>query len=182
MLKKNPDRVLKVFVDIDGVLGDWQWGVHNLLGLHHITTENYHQDNNQYANEYYDGIRNYQKRGGEFWYDLPELPHARKLWDCISRYKHAVITAIGSNDLQAASQKKRWMLRHFAEEHVIVIERTREKCYFAKPNHILIDDQTRAIDGWVERGGIGILFEDVDTVIKNVENIFRTHPNARLCA
>jgi hypothetical protein len=173
-MKSKNDRGkyrVKIFVDIDGVLADWNWGVHTLLGLSHINTQNYHIHKENYSNEYYDAVRRYQSTGGEFWYDLIELPKTQMLWEFVSRYKHAIITAIGSRNFNAESQKRRWALRHLGEELVYVVERTKEKYTFAEPRHILIDDQQRALDGWIEHGGLGILHQDVESTIEKLSEL-----------
>ena len=163
---------LKFFIDIDGVLANWEWGVNNLLGLKHINVQNYHVDKNLYAPQYYGAIKEYQREGGLFWYDLPMLSGVGQLWAYLHPFKPTVITAIGNNDLGAEKQKRDWIRMRFGEKvEVLVVIRTKEKHLYAQPNYVLIDDQQRALNGWIEHGGIGILHRSSEETIRQLRTL-----------
>lgn len=92
------------------------------------------------------------------------------MWDYVSGYNPTFITAVGSQEFNAGEQKINWVRRNFGEEcRVITVERTKEKYRYVQPNFILIDDQTRALESWIEYGGIGILHIDAKSTIQEIE-------------
>lgn len=160
-----------IYCDLDGVFADWEWGVQNLLGLRHITIENYHVDKNIYSEIYYNSIKQYQQNPYKgFWQDLPLTSDALELWSFVSRYPNIFLSAVGLESFNAARQKINWVYSNFGlNSNIITVERTKEKYKYAAPNRILIDDQERALAGWIENGGIGVLHKNAKSTIETLK-------------
>ena len=47
----------------------------------------------------------------------------------------------------------------------------KDKAQYASPNAILIDDRSKAIDPWVDMGGIGILHTNTNNTIEQLKQI-----------
>jgi len=111
-------------------------------------------------------VRRFQEDGGELWYSLDKTNDAHILWQHLRMYHLEVLTATGPPEYGAQIQKARWFAKHFCDKTKMNFTRkAADKAAFASSGHLLIDDSKRAIDPWIEQGGIGILHTTaVDTI------------------
>jgi len=114
--------------------------------------------------------------------DLPPMEHSRWLVDDIRKmikgtdFEIEILTAIPL--LQtfplAATHKELWVKKHFSRKwkfktgpHAV------DKQKHAKPGDVLIDDQLRNIEQWIEAGGIGIHHTSVPKTLAELKSIVR---------
>jgi hypothetical protein len=62
-------------------------------------------------------------------------------------------------------QKLEWLKNHNIDFKVNLVPGKRLKKTYANPTTILIDDTPQNIDQWRQQGGIGILYDNVETTI-----------------
>jgi len=148
----------RVFVDMDGVLADFN----GAIARHHQVD---HWRDIHRQDLVIDQIA--QKPG--FFLALAVLPNAHRLIAGVMKLAgsyHILSSPLQSNVEQSAAEKAQWLHRHFAstEPQGVVFEH--EKYRYARQSdgtpNILIDDWKTNIRLWQARGGIGIRYRDAD--------------------
>lgn len=138
------------FVDLDGVLADFEYQLLRVAGVRVHDVE----DDAMWAHV------NAYDSSGEWFLDLPLMPGARELWSHIRQFSPTILTATGRAGERAAEQKKAWVLKHFGitPDRVIAVRKSEEKAaYMTVPGSILIDDNLqRCVLPWTAAGGRGI--------------------------
>ena len=166
-MEQDPQEVsYTIFCDLDGVLANFKHEMSQkvfkdtqdeLKGDGEYTDERYASDPT-FRSYMWKAVALYQKKHGfVVWRDLELLPDAMELWNYIKRHNPQILTATGDEKYRALEQKREWVTKHFGS--AIRINHVRAaplKVKFAGPNHILIDDQLRAVDPWTAAGGIGV--------------------------
>ena len=160
----------KVFLDMDGVFADFAKGIEKILPEPH--SESKYENDPKYKKKMWDTIGEYQKKGGELWYELDLLPDAMALWNYVKKYDPSFLSATGrSNQKQTADQKRRWLDDKFGNVPAVFVMAAADKHKEADKNHILIDDKMKAIDPWVKAGGIGILHTSAEETIRRLKDL-----------
>jgi ABC-type sugar transport system substrate-binding protein len=79
--------------------------------------------------------------------------------------KIVILSAAGdsSNAEEIERAKREWIKEHIGDVEVHIVDKAENKFTVTKQypqfqNHMLIDDRKKAIDPWIDNGGIGILF------------------------
>lgn len=133
----------QLFLDLDGVLADFEGGAHKLLG---------------------EPAKAFQERRGQgpFWQKLataPDfyntlelLPDAQELWDAVKHVDPIILTGLPIGKW-AEPQKRAWVERHFPGTQVITTL-ARNKHTFCSPEDVLVDDQARYAEAWEAAGGV----------------------------
>lgn len=112
-----------------------------------------------------------QKHGEDFWTNMPWLPGSKKLWEFIKKHKSVFILSAPAKKLpESKTGKIKWVSRELGNVKVILC-RAIEKQNYANPKSILIDDLEKNIAQWRSKGGIGILFKNVDQTIRELEKL-----------
>lgn len=157
----------KIFIDLDGVLANFELGVHNLgFNLAKIMSSN----DNKKKGFLWATIR----KNPHFWYELELLEDALHLWDYFKSKDSYILTGIpatfGKEDFEKVKQSKiNWVKKHLQlPEEKIICCITSKKPSFIVPNHnnILIDDTTKNISNWLNAGGTGIIHKSAEKTIK----------------
>lgn len=165
---KGPQDYI-LFVDLDGVLVDFTKGVDRLLGGYN---EQRYESDPKYRSQMWKAVGQYQKNGGEFWYELDPMPDAKTLWNYVVPYDPQILTATGNSGYNAGEQKRRWVAKYLGSDIRVNLTRSAaEKAQFAGKNHILIDDKKKAIDPWEAAGGIGILHTSAANTIAQLKKL-----------
>jgi len=168
------DNKYEIFVDLDGVLFDFDAGVNNMFKALHInkthSQQRYNTDSN-YRSKMWSSIAKFQKDHTGFWESLPLMSDAKELWNYVSKYPHEILTATGQPHFKSGEQKERAVKKHFGSVKVNLVRNTADKAKFAQPDRILIDDRKKAIDPWIKAGGIGILHKSADLTIKELKKL-----------
>jgi beta-phosphoglucomutase-like phosphatase (HAD superfamily) len=173
----TPDTV-EVFVDLDGVLVDFVKGTVNMFDVVlpdediEISQIKFETDP-VYQTKMWDACWHFQENlGGELWYESPMMEDAKELWTYLEPYVPQILSATGPPKYKAEGQKRRWVAEQLGE-HVIVnlTRKAAEKSQHAAPHRILIDDKPKAINPWVEKGGIGIVHTSAENTILELKKL-----------
>lgn len=158
-----------LFLDLDGVIVDFN------KKLHEIGWDENQLKNNK---EYYDAFWKYlikaTEKGFKFWSHMEPMPGADILWSHIKKYNPIILSSAGH--VKAAHEQKRYWVHKFLGPHVqaIITDGSEEKSKYATPSSILIDDREKSLGPWRAKGGIGILYTDPQSAIKELEEIIHS--------
>lgn len=176
----------KVYVDLDGVLADFSKGMNKALrtvmGDDFQHSEDHYNRDPHYRKIMWKSLDQYQrKHGGEMWYELDLMPDAHVLWNFVKPLEPEILTATGQSRYNAAEQKRRWVAEKLGH-HVTVhtVEHSSHKAQKACPNCILIDDNPKSINPWVEAGGIGILHKNARDSVEQLAQVLSSKDWASL--
>lgn len=158
----------KIYVDLDGVLVDFRKKQMEVTGI----PGSLDTMEKKLKRTFWYKVSQYEKNGGKFWGEMDPMPDAFDLWNYVAKYTPTVLTASGTTG-DAPAEKRVWVAKHLdlPESRIIVVEASRDKSKHAAPNHILIDDSSRAIDPWIAAGGIGVLHTSAANSIAKLKEL-----------
>ena len=165
-------KVRKIYFDLDGVLADFDRGVHELCGMDAFS----HEDEPFYR---FDEIMWERiKEVGHFYDKLELMEGAGELFrDVYTKYgdKCEILSGIPKPKrgiLTAGDDKRKWVRRMLSDTIKVNIVYKEEKpkyCYGA--DCILIDDLPANIKAWEEIGGTGIINTGAEDTRKTLEEM-----------
>lgn len=159
-LEEQKDPKYKIYVDMDGVLADFDKGYEDLTG---ITTK---EADKKGPESFWEPI---SKAGAKFWITLKWMPDGKQLWDYVKKYNPELLSA-PSREESSRMGKRVWVKRELPGTKLI-LRSADKKQEFALPNSILIDDREKNIEQWRNAGGIGILHTDTASTIKKLKEL-----------
>jgi len=148
-----------LFIDLDGVLVDFNKGYFDLTGLN---ISGHHYSSPQF-------FAPIKKAGIKFWNNLEWMSDGKELWSYIEKYNPKLLSA-PTRDYSSIVGKKLWVKRELPGFDLILRSASRKK-EFAKPDSILIDDRESNINDWINSGGIGILHTSTEDTIKKLKKL-----------
>ncbi len=169
-LEENEQPSYKIYVDLDGVLANFEKRFEDLAGM----------GADEYKDEY--GIKEFwnlidEKHKVSFWRGIEPMVDAGKLIDFVSKYDYELLTA-PSVKKQSVIGKSLWVKDKTGQ---LFPSLPKVNYKFAKDKHlikpkltefdILIDDRQDTIDRWNRAGGTGILHTSADNTITQLEKI-----------
>lgn len=134
---------MKLFLDLDGVLADFEGGVLALTGRK--------PDPSASRSE----IRAMWKAlaaADDFYNSLNMMHDAQLLWDFCKPFKPVILTGLPLGDW-APAQKRRWVARMLGGDVEVVTCMARDKYQWAAVGHVLVDDRAKAREPWEQAGG-----------------------------
>ena len=142
----------KIYIDMDGVIANWDSAARQILD----------EGDNFYEYEARVGsVRAWEDiyANPSFFEDLVPFPWKDDL--LMLTVKHSDSQMILSapsrvNRSLCMMQKRHWLDQHVGPNYPAIFEKDKHK--YAGPNRLLIDDNERKIEKWVQAGGIGHLF------------------------
>lgn len=157
-------KVKKLYIDMDGVLADFQKGVEALCG---IGTED---DDAMWA-----AIKEVE----HFYYKLEPVKGAIEMIQAlIEKYgeKCEILSAVPKEKrgiVHAEEDKRKWVCKYIGDDIIVnIVHDWKEKLpYCTGDDCILIDDRLENIEGWENAGGTGILFRNAREAYKNVSEL-----------
>ena len=155
---------MKIFVDMDGVLTDFEAQFDHYYG---ITTKEYYRDHGTIMLR-----KAVDEIGMKYWSQMPYYPGAKELWSFVSKYKPTILSS-PSTFKYAEQGKLIWIKNHLSPAPGnIIFKQTGHKEEVIKDlpqdqikKSILIDDFYKNIAPWKEVGGIGITHKNVEQTI-----------------
>jgi len=158
---------MKILLDIDGVLADFNGGVARLFGL---TPEELLSriKPGEWSLEGPLGVttKEFWKKIGEagedFWDNLEPYPWALDLYEVALRFGDVCLLSSPSQDPSSWAGRVRWIQKHFGKkgyfENFLL---GNPKGFCASPNSILIDDKNANVRDFVDAHGHAILFPQI---------------------
>jgi hypothetical protein len=147
-----------LYIDMDGVLVDFEKSAHKLLG-EPITATN--------KKIYWKKLQSLGENGAlEFWTSMDWMPNGKKLWNFCSQFNPIILSSPGHTMRTLIEKGKEvWIQKNMSPKPgKVLFETDKEK--YANPKAIIIDDRSKVIDPWRSAGGIGIHYQD-----KNIDNV-----------
>lgn len=153
---------MKIYVDLDGVLADYDTRANEMLGT-----------DNHYKFEFIWGADEYWKRlhaPGNFFSTLGLMPGALWLWGSLDGHKRAILTALPrTNPERADCQKRQWVKDRIDWSATVITCNTPDKPNYCQPGDILIDDRAINRDAWIAKGGTYIIHTTAERTIGALE-------------
>ncbi len=165
------EKVRKIYIDMDGVLADFDRGV---VELCHIEPVDQHHKNKQMDDDLFAAIR-----GVDQFYDRLELcPGAKDLFDEIyQKYgdRCEILSGVPKPWRRietACADKTSWVRRLLSEDVKInLVLREEKKNYCHGPEDVLIDDFKKNIEAWENYGGTGIWHRDMESTRQKLKEL-----------
>lgn len=142
---------MKLFLDLDGVLADFDRGVVALTGKH---------PSEQSTREMWRAAA----RAPGFFAELAFTGDGRRLWQFCRPFDPTILTGLPHGGW-AAPQKRRWVERMLGPEVPVITCMSRQKARYAAAGHILVDDRLSAREAWEQAGGVFIHHRDAERTI-----------------
>jgi len=135
----------QLFLDLDGVLADFEGGAVALL---HMPAHDFQQRHG--AGAFWKKLAN----APDFYGSLALLPDAQELVDAVEHLDPIILTGLPIGKW-AEPQKRAWVDRYFQGLRVITTL-SRQKSTYCEPGDALVDDQDRFAEAWSDAGGLFI--------------------------
>lgn len=168
-----------LYLDMDGVVADWNRGAEEFLGVKRPVTDV--NPDGRWNHEQWQLIKDNER----FFSTLPLMNHAHELVRVARKFRNELgyellfLTAIPrDNDHPWAFQDKvYWARDYFPDVPVHFGPYSHDKWRHCKPNDILVDDRASNITEWRNHGGIAIrvLNDDLVPAIKELEALYEQH-------
>lgn len=145
----------QLFLDLDGVLADFEFGAHALLKM----------AAKDYQAKY--GPGGFWKRlatAPDFYARLQLMPDAMELYEAVKHMDPIILTGLPIGKW-AEPQKRAWAAQHFPDVQVITTL-ARKKSTYCEPGDVLVDDQDKYAEAWEEAGGIFIHHSSAEESIR----------------
>jgi len=138
----------KVYVDMDGVIADFFQALELKYGVQHWKDIDIDQSI-------------LELKGTDFFGTIPKFKTSDKLISYISNLTKGEWIILSSplryDNKNSAFWKRHWLDKHNYNPSDAIFTGRKEK--YAKGGNILIDDKPNNIAKWVDKGGIGILYQ-----------------------
>lgn len=159
----------ELFIDMDSTIVDF---VKKAIEMAGFTPEEEGTDHKKMKAKFWKIISEKALNGEKFFAAMEPLPDAHILWEFVQKYPHRICTATGSKIHNPAHEKREYLIKHYGQgiaDSAIFVRSAEDKCLYAAPNRILIDDRKKAIDPWIKAGGIGILHTSAASTIEQLK-------------
>ena len=158
---KERDHQPRLFLDLDGVLADFDRGTRRLLGMSWEEFQALH------------GRAAFWKRlatAPNFYGTLPAMPDARLLFDTVEHLKPSILTGLPIGKW-AAPQKIEWAASHFPGVPIITCM-ARDKHKHMSAGDVLVDDRINHRPAYEEAGVVFIHHKSAVDSLRKLANIF----------
>ncbi len=147
--------VMNLFVDMDGVLADFDRHHETVFGWRPSKAED---------NVDWDAVR----AVNGFFADIPPMADLPRLWARIERYRPIVLTGVPPLVEEAADNKRAWVTKNLGAHVEVRCCQSREKWQHANPGDILIDDWIKYKQLWLAAGGRWITHRSAEETIADL--------------
>ena len=146
-------REIQLFVDLDGVLVDFDAGVRRIFGKNPAEIA---------PKVMWPRLA----RTAGFYENLPWMGDGKVLWEVLRPYNPTICTGVPIG-LWAGPQKINWCKRELGEDIPVITCKSREKYLHCQgPMSILIDDRREIGASWENSGGVFIQHIDAESTVK----------------
>ncbi|MFC4167251.1 hypothetical protein [Teichococcus aestuarii] len=129
-----------LFLDLDGVLADFDRGVHAITGQRPEALP---------LRTMWAALA----RAPRFFETLEFMHDAQELWRFCAPCHPTILTGLPLG-AWAPEQKRRWVARMLGAHVPVITCMSREKPRWSGPGHVLVDDRASAAEGWEKKGGV----------------------------
>jgi hypothetical protein len=157
--------MVQIYVDLDGVLADFDQHYETVFGV--------------IANKETDNVD--WKAVGEvtnFYANIPPMEDMQELWNYVYFVSQAffnnkpiVLTGIPYSVVTAEANKRAWVQKHIGDDIQVIGCKSKDKCSYAKPGDVLIDDWKRYKHLWIEKGGVWITHTSAKNTIRHLKEM-----------
>ncbi len=157
----------KVYLDMDGVLADFDQRFRDISGMEPKEFEN------KYGTKAFWNLIDEENKI-KFWVGIPPMPGAADLVNAVKDYNYELLTSPSAKK-QSYLGKILWVKNHtgdvFPSKPRINFKKAKEK-HLIKPQlaktDILIDDREDTIGRWNAAGGTGIVYKNISQVLNDL--------------
>jgi hypothetical protein len=150
-----------LFLDLDGVLADFEAGAIEVLGRSSHDFQTRHG-----RSEFWRRLA----RAPDFYARLPLLPDARILFDAVAHLEPTILTGLPLGKW-AAPQKLRWAAEHIPGTPIITTM-ARDKFRHMTGKDVLVDDRADHRSAWEDAGGIFIHHSSARDSLRQLAKLF----------
>jgi len=148
--------MVQLYVDLDGVLANFDTHYKEVFGI---------ETSKALDNVDWDAVRESQN----FFRDMPPMPDMLELWARVAPYSPIILTGVPILVPEAESNKRAWVIKHLGEHVPVIGCKSADKCTYAEPGDILIDDWTKYQHRWLEVGGVWITHTSAASTLDQLE-------------
>lgn len=131
---------MQIFVDMDGVLADFDLGHEIVFGVR--------------ADKLADNVDWRKVRASpDFYLNLPPMADMLELWSHVERYEPIVLTGVPASVAEAPANKRAWVRKHLGDHVEVRCCRSKDKCLHGSAGDVLIDDWEKYRHLWLAKGG-----------------------------
>ncbi len=147
----------KLFLDLDGVLADFDRGVESILGK---------RPDQVSSRVMWQALARHK----DFFGTLEMMVDAHELWSFCRPYDPVILTGLPLGEW-AAPQKRRWVGNMLGAEVTVITCMTRDKPRWATPGAVLVDDRDKTQAGWERAGGVFVLHRSAEESIHALKQL-----------
>ncbi|WP_426957778.1 hypothetical protein [Muricoccus radiodurans] len=130
---------MQLFVDLDGVIADFDRGVKAVTGR---------RPEELSLKVMWAALA----KAPRFFDTLEFMEDAEALWRFCAPHKPTILTGLPLGSW-APAQKKAWVARMLGAHVPVITCMSKEKPRWSQPGHVLVDDRASAREGWEKKGG-----------------------------
>jgi len=150
----------KLYIDMDGVLCDFEEQFYKLVGDEANDYEKEHGEP-----EFWKAVGDH---GEKFWSEMPWMSDGKELWNYVKKFNPTILST-PSRDKRSETGKAKWVKRELGANVPYIFIRAKEK--YADSNSILVDDLERKIRRWTTAGGIGVRHYKTKDTIRQLKKL-----------
>jgi hypothetical protein len=154
-------KLFKIYLDMDGVIVDFDKRFESMFGMPPREFEN-----NFGKEKFWEKI---DAKGVGFWRGMDWMPGGQQLYNRVAKHDHALLSS-PSRSKTSKIGKHMWRKDNTPDTKLILAQSFNKKNYADKSN-ILIDDRADNIQQWKDAGGIGILYQSAEQVMKELDKL-----------
>ena len=171
LLEEAEEEKVTFYLDMDGVLADFEKRFKDITGMLPPDYEKKH------GKEAFWKLIDVDHKI-KFWTGIPVLDGAKILVDKVREYGYEILTAPSKN-AESRIGKSLWLKNHRqdlfgGDKPKVNFKYSGFKQDVKKnltKNDILIDDRAKNIDPWIAAGGTGILYQNINQVITDIDKL-----------
>lgn len=148
---------MKLFLDLDGVLADFDRGVREVTGK---------PPEDLSLKAMWAALA----RAPRFFETLEFMHDAEALWRFCEPHHPTILTGLPLGS-RAPAQKRRWVARMLGAHVPVITCMSREKPRWSGRGHVLVDDRASAREGWERKGGTFIHHTSAENSISALRRI-----------